>query len=150
MPDIEASVLIARSPEDVFDFLIAAENLPVWDASVIAADQVGDGPVGLGTRTKGASKIMGKRFDWVTEVTHFESPTGVTYTSIEGPMTFTVTSALEAESDGTRLTYRIHAESGLGGVFGRMADPLITKAQTRTVRANLDTLADLLVETTVR
>jgi NADPH:quinone reductase-like Zn-dependent oxidoreductase len=29
-------------------------------------------------------------------------------------------------------------------VFGRLADPIVEKAQRRTVRANLDTLAELL------
>lgn len=30
--------------------------------------------------------------------------------------------------------------------FGRLADPFIEKAQSRTVRANLETLAELLVD----
>jgi hypothetical protein len=34
----------------------------------------------------------------------------------------------------------------LGGVFGRLADPLVEKVQRRTVRANLDTLAELLTQ----
>ena len=59
-------------------------------------------------------------------------------------MQFTVSNTLEPEGDGTRFTYRVEAESGLGGVFGRLADPLVEKAQRRTVRANLDTLAELL------
>jgi hypothetical protein len=31
-------------------------------------------------------------------------------------------------------------------VFGKLADPFVQKAHTRTVRANLETLADLLAE----
>lgn len=53
---------------------------------------------------------------------------------------------IEEKPGGTKLTYRIDAESGLEGVFGRLADPFIEKARARTGRANLETLAELLVQ----
>lgn len=146
MPVIEESVFIARPPQDVFDFLIESENLPVWDVSIVKAEQIGTGPVGLGTRNRGTSRIIGKHFDWITEATDFDPPTRIIHKSVEGQIKFTVTNVLEPALGGTKLTYRIDAESGLGGVFGRLADPFIQKAQARTVRANLETLADLLVE----
>ena len=34
----------------------------------------------------------------------------------------------------------------LGDIFGKLADPIVERAQGRTVRANLETLADLLAE----
>ena len=74
MPVIEGSVFIDRPPEEVFEFLIRTENIPVWDSSVIQAEQVGDGPFGPGTRSKGTSKILGRQFDWVTENVHFDPP----------------------------------------------------------------------------
>jgi len=146
MPVIEESVFIARPPQDVFDFIVESQNLPVWDVSIVKAEQVGTGPVGLGTRNRGTSKIMGKHFDWTTETTEFKPPTKVINTSVEGKIKFTVTNVLEAAPGGTMFTYRIDAESGLGGVFGRLADPFIEKAQARTVRANLETLAELVVD----
>ena len=146
MPVIEESVFIARPPQDVFDFIVDSQNLPVWDVSIVKAEQVGTGPVGLGTRYRGTSKIMGKHFDWTTETTEFEPPTKVVNTCVEGKIKFTATNVLEPAPGGTNLTYRIDAESGLGGVFGRLADPFIEKAQARTVRANLETLAELLVQ----
>jgi len=146
MPVVEESVFIARPPQEVFDFITDPAKIPVWDASVVAAEQIGNDPVGLGTHTRGTSKIMGRQFDWITEETVFEPPTRSVLTSVEGLLTFTVTNTLEAVEGGTRLTYRIDADVGLGGVFGRLADPFIEKAQARTVRANLDTLAELLAE----
>jgi len=146
MPVIEESVFIARPPQDVFDFIVDPENLPVWDVSIVKAEQVGTGPVGLGTRNHGTSKILGRHFDWTTETTDFDPPRRIINTSVEGRITFTATNVLEAAPGGTKFTYRIDAESGLGGVFGRLADPFIEKAQARTVRANLETLAELLVD----
>lgn len=146
MPVVEESVFIARPPEEVFVFITDPAKIPIWDASVVAAEQIGSDPVGLGIRTRGTSKIMGRQFDWITEQTVFEPPTRSVLSSVEGQFTFTVSSTLEPAEGGTRLTYRIDADAGLGGVFGRLADPFIEKAQARTVRANLETLAELLAE----
>lgn len=146
MPVIEENVFIARPPQEVFNFLVKSENIPVWDSSVVHAETVGADPVTVGTRAKGTSKVVGRKFDWTTEVTEFQPPTRFVSRSVEGKLEFTVTTALESEGDGTRLNYRIDAASGLGGVFGKLADRFVEKAQARTVRANLETLAELLAE----
>jgi hypothetical protein len=119
---------------------------PIWDSSVIRAEQVGDGPVGPGTRARGTSKILGKQFDWTTENIHFEPPAKSVIRSVDGQFNFSITNILEPEGSGTRLTYLLEVESGIGGIFGKLADPLVQKTHTRTVHANLETLADLLTE----
>lgn len=144
MPVVEESVVIARAPHEVFDFLNTAENLPVWDSSVIEAEQLGAAPFGVGTRWRGVTKILGRRFGWMVEVTEFQPPTRVSSRAVEGTLRFTVTNSLQPEDAGTRFTHRVEAASGLGGIFGRLADPIVEKAHRRTVRANLDTLAELL------
>jgi len=146
MPVVEQDVFISRRPEDVFEYLDKAENLPVWDSSIMEAEQISDGPNDVGSRWRGVSKILGRRFEWVVEISEREPPRRAVSRAVEGKMQFTVSNTLEPEGDGTRFTYRVEAESGLGGVFGRLADPLVEKAQRRTVRANLDTLAELLGE----
>jgi uncharacterized membrane protein len=146
MPVVEESVFIARPPEEVFDYLSKAENLPVWDSSIVRAEQVGADPVGVGTRWRGTSKILGRRFEWTTELTEFDPPRRSSSRSVEGKLEFTVTILLEPADGGTRYTYRVDAASGLGGVFGRLADPMVERAQARTVRANLETLAELLAK----
>jgi len=146
MPVVEETVYIARPPQEVFNFLSKSENISVWDSSVVHAEPIGTEPVGLGTRAKGTSKIVGRKFDWTTEVTEFQPPSRFVSKSVEGKLDFTVSNGLAPEGDGTRLNYRIDAASGLGGVFGKLADRFVEKAQARTVRANLETLAELLAE----
>ena len=90
------------------------------------------------------SAILGRRFEWTTELTEFDRPRRSSSRSVEGKLQFTVTILLEPADGGTRFTYRVDAASGLGGVFGRLADPFVERAQARTVRANLETLAELL------
>ena len=150
MPVFEDSVFIACPLQEVFDFMVESENLAAWDSSVVKAEKVGTGPVGLGTRTRGTSKIMGKQLDWATEATEFEPPTRITYNSVAGQIHFVVTNVLEPVEGGTRLTYRVDTGSGLGGVFGRLAEPFIEIAQAKTLRANLETLAGLLLKSPQR
>lgn len=144
MPVVEESVVIAQPPEIVFDYLSKAGNLSVWDSSVVEAEQIGTDPVGVGTRSRGTSKILGRRFEWTTEVIEFDPPRRASFRSVKGNLNFSVTNVLEAVDGGTHYTYRVDAESGLGGIFGRLADPIVERAQARTVRANLGTLAEVL------
>ena len=44
---------------------------------------------------------------------------------------------------------KVEAESGLGGIFGKLSDPIVENAQRRTVRSNLGTLAELLAQETL-
>lgn len=146
VPVVEESVVIARPPQEVFDFLSNFDNVAVYDSSVTSSERVGEGPVGVGTHGRGTSKVMGRHFDWTVEVKEFDPPRRMVSKSVEGKLDFTVTFTLEPADGGTRVTQRIDAASGLGGIFGKLADPLVERAQGRTVRANLETLAEWMAE----
>lgn len=144
MPVIDETVVIARPAGEVFDFLMLAENLPRWDSSMLECVQVGSGAVTVGTRYRGASKILGRRIEWTTEVTELVPGVHATSQSVQGPLTFTVSYEVSASPAGTTLRYRLAAESGLGGAFGRAMEPIVQRAQTKVVRTNLGKLASLL------
>ena len=144
MPVIDETVVIARPAGEVLDFLALAENLPRWDSSILECVQVGTGAVTVGTRVRGASTIVGRRIEWTTEVTEFVPGARMASRSVEGPLTFTVSYEVSASPAGTTLRYRLSAQSGLGGAFGRALEPIIERAQTKVVRANLSQLATLL------
>jgi uncharacterized membrane protein len=144
MPVIDETVVIARPAGDVFDYLVLAENLPRWDSSMLECVQVGSGAVTVGTRYRGVSKILGRRIEWTTEVTQFVPGVRAASESVEGPLTFTVSYEVSASPAGTTLRYRLVAESGLGGAFGRAMEPIVQRAQAKVVRANLGKLASLL------
>ena len=91
MPVVEESVVIARPPQEVFDFVSKFQNVAVFDSSVTASEQVGDGPLGVGTRGRGTSKVMGRQFDWTVEVSEFDPPRRVVSRSVEGKLDFTIT-----------------------------------------------------------
>lgn len=144
MPTVEKSVVIARPATEVWDYLMDAENWPNWDNTVVESRQITDGSVGVGTRWQGVTRVLGKHINWTAEFTEYDAPKKSTAKSVEGPLTFTLTTLCDAEEQGTRVTHRLESESGLGGVFGRMADPIVTKAYGRSIQASLENLADLL------
>ena len=144
MPVIEETVIITRPVREVFDFLMLAENQPRWDSSMLECAQIGDGTVTVGTRYRGASKILGRRIEWVTEVVELVPGVRAVSRSVAGPLSFTVSYEVSASPAGTALRYRLAADSGLDGAFGRAMEPIVQRAQTKVVRANLGTLASLL------
>jgi uncharacterized membrane protein len=144
MPVIDQSVLIDRPAAEVFDYLVHAENLPRWDSSMIECIQLDSSPVMVGTRYRGASKVLGRRIEWTTEVIDFVPGLRSESRSIDGPLKFTVSYDVSAAPEGTRLRYRLTADAGLGGAFGRAMEPIVEKAQAKVVKANLETLVRLL------
>lgn len=144
MPVIDETVVIARPPGDVFGFLVLAENMPRWDSSVLECVQVGGGAVTVGTRYRGASLVAGRRIEWTTRVVEFVPGVRMASRSVDGPLAFTVSYDVSASPAGTILRYRLAAESGLGGAFGRAIEPIVHRAQTKVVQANLGTLASRL------
>ncbi|HEY9356023.1 MAG TPA: SRPBCC family protein [Arthrobacter sp.] len=145
MPAVEESVHIALPPREVFDFLSRFENLAVFDRFVLASGQVGDGPVGVGTRGRGTSSYMGQRSDWTIEYTEFQPPRRMVSRSVEGKRDVTVTFGFEPVDGGTRVTERIEVRSGLG-FLDKVPAPLVRLLLGWSLRGNLKALAKWLAE----
>ncbi|GAB7006326.1 hypothetical protein JCM18899A_37990 [Nocardioides sp. AN3] len=143
MPVIDETVTIPAPVPTVFAYLVEGENLPAWDSSITECTRIAaglHGDISVGTRYQGVSKIMGKRFPWTTEVVELTQDQSATSRSVEGSLTFTATYEVAAVAGGTQVRYLLRAESGLGGAFGKVMEPLVEKAQTKVVRANLQSL----------
>lgn len=145
MPAVEESVIIARPPEKVFDFLSKFENLALYDPFVRTSGQVGDGPVGLGTRGRGKSSYMGQRSDWTVEYTEFDPPRRMVSRSVEGRRDVTVTFRFQPVNGGTRVTELIEVRSGLG-FLDKLPDRLVSLVLGWSLRSNLKNLAKWLTE----
>ena len=98
MPTVEESITIDRSPEDVWAFLTATDNLPAFESQITRLAQLTDGDVGLGTRYEGATNVLGRKLEWTTEIVEFEPPTRSRTKSVEG-----------------KLPVRDHVHLGAGG-----------------------------------
>lgn len=144
MPVITENVFIPVPPEKVFDFISDPANSASYQAAVTHARLDGDGPIGVGARFSGTNQVLGRSFDWVAEVISYERPAKISIRSVESKIGFTSTYTLTPEADGTRVEYHLETRDGLGGVFGKLADSLVTKTYTHQVQTDLATLAEIL------
>ena len=145
MPVVEESILINREPKEVFDFATDYTNISVIDSSQTEdVEKLTDGPFGVGTRMRGVAKVLGRKIPWTAECTVFETPNKMRIESTDAPLAFAFDYLYDAAEGGTRATVRSETESGLGGVFGKFGDGLVTRTYAKQMRANLETLKELM------
>lgn len=141
MPRSEASIRINRRPEEVWAYVSDMDNYTVWNGAIVSADA--DGPMAEGTKVRGQIKFLGKKMDYVNEVTQFQAPTRSAYRSIDAPFAWEGGTLLEPDGDGTKITqYLETAETG--GFFGKVGDTMATKMYSRQMRSDLENLKEIL------
>jgi uncharacterized protein YndB with AHSA1/START domain len=138
---VEESVEIDKPVEEVFAYVADPENLPEWSGLAI---EVKDAPRPLreGDTFIVVAKFLGHRFETPYQRVSYEPERRYTDRATGGPVpdqdwTYT----FEEVPEGTQL---MRAVEGEPGGFFKLADPLIERAIQRQVRADLETLMDLL------
>lgn len=144
MPIVEEQVTVQVEARRVWDFLADPANLPVWDAVVQRAEQLGDGALAAGTVWRGDARLLGHQFQWTNEFAEVEAPRRRCQHG-RGALGCALTQTLEVTDDRhTVLTQRVEVAEGLGGLFGELSDPVVTRAYARLLRAGLENLRSLL------
>ncbi len=140
---VEASVEIARTPRDVFDYVSDAGRLPQWqrDVDSAAADPPGVRQVGMTGQE--VRRVPGgpRTIRWV--VTACQPDTQWATRVVEGPVRPEVTMGLTPVADGTRtrLDYAIRFE---GHGMGRLLAVLASRGTRRELPATLRHLREQL------
>jgi uncharacterized protein YndB with AHSA1/START domain len=134
------SVIIRRSPQDVFGFLSAFENVPRWNYAIVETHITSDGPVGVGA-TYRQMRSLPSRSEETFRVTEFDPHRRLAIYGDLGPFEGTLTYDLEPVDEGTRLTNT--ADLVARGLL-RMAAPIAGGRVRRAVAANLDKLKEIL------
>jgi hypothetical protein len=116
----------------------------MWQSNMIDYEQLDDGPVAKGTRYRGTTRVAGKAVGWEAEVVErSDDGTKMVLRTTGGPLDWELTYTYEQEDGGTRFTFH-HEVASLGGFFGRLTDPLVTKLYGRDVHSNLEKLGELV------
>lgn len=140
---VEASVEIARTPREVFDYVSDAGRLPRWqrDVDSAAADPPGVREVGMSGHEVRHVPGGPRTIRWV--VTSCEPGTRWATRVVEGPVRPEVTMRLTSVADGTRtrLDYAIRFE---GHGIGRLLAVLARQATRRELPATLRHLREQL------
>ena len=107
---IQGEVLIRRPVEEVFDFVADERNEPTYNANMLLAEKVTEGPIGVGTRFRATIRSGGRPVGMQIEYTAFDRPRLLASTirmaaaDFSGSLTFMPTSA------GTRLRWSWEAQ----------------------------------------
>ena len=133
----EVSVEIARTPEDVFDYLTDVSNLPAWQSGVHSASL--DGEPGVGTRILESRHMLGRELRTTLEIEGYERPRLFTLRALDSPVPFTVRHELAEHGTGTRLTVLGEGDAGMlpgfaAGIMARRAEKQFRKDFERLKR----------------
>jgi len=145
---VEESIIINRSPEEVFGFLSVRANDPVWMASVTESEWLDPAdPMRVGRRGRMVMKAMGRR-EFLDEVTVYEPGRRIAHRSVSGPMEIHTACIAEPAGNGCRATVLYEPLHLPGGVLGRVTAPLTAGVVRRTFRTDLARLKDILEKET--
>lgn len=128
----ELSVVIARSPEEVFDYLVDVSNLPLWQSGVHTARRDGD-------RIHESRHLLGRELSTTLAIDEEDRPRVFAIRALDSPVPFIVRHALEPSGDGTKLTVVGEADAGLlpgfaAGIMARRAEKQFRKDFERLKR----------------
>ncbi len=135
-------IYIERAPEEVHRFIFNPENTLLWQTNLIDYELLSDRPE-KGAIVRSTVKVAGRRLENEMEYAELDVGHRTLLRSTKAPLEFTIEQTFEPVDNGTRLIYQVEVKS-LGGFFGKLSDPLVTRIFGRDVRSNLENLKELL------
>lgn len=134
---VRASVVIARPIADVFAFVGDFRNDPQWRSEVREMRYLSDGPLGVGTRLRETSALLGWLVVTESLIPVYEPNARIDFDSVSGPFRVRGSRTVEAVADGTRLTYELEWQPAgayrlvaamVGGMYQRTVDRYLARA----------------------
>jgi carbon monoxide dehydrogenase subunit G len=128
----ELAVEIARTPEEVYDYLTDVSNLPRWQSGVHAARREG-------SQIHESRHMLGRELQTTLEIEEDERPRVFTLRAVNSPVPFTVRHELEPSGSGTLLRVTGEGEAGMlpgfaAGIMARRAEKQFRKDFERLKR----------------
>jgi uncharacterized protein YndB with AHSA1/START domain len=120
----EATVLIDRPVEEVFDFLADGTNDPKFSPRVLEIEKTTDGETGVGTVYASTVKDAGVKTKREFKITEFERPTRIRWAEISKNLVMAPEGGydLAPEGTGTRVTiYNVLEGRGPGKLLAPLA-----------------------------
>jgi uncharacterized protein YndB with AHSA1/START domain len=140
MIELEFTTHLNRPVEEVYDFVINAENLILWQSGLVKSELLTRGPLRVGTRVRQVRFMGPKKSEVKAEIIALEPNRRFTTQTITNPKA-TVDYLFEPQDGGTLMTYRFKMQtSGLMHMFESQVKDII---QTDT-NADLEKLKQIL------
>lgn len=136
MVRIAGETHIARPPQVVFD--VVADERNRYDPSILDAELLTDGPIGVGTRFRSVTGGIRQPVEMTVEITGYDRPRRLATTTRSASMDIESTLTFDPDGVGTRLRWslRFHPRGALRLLTPVLA--LIGRWQVRRVWAALE------------
>lgn len=128
---------IQANPQEVFDFMTDPDNAPKVLNDVVRSEQITNGPIGVGSRTRETRLIDNKESTLELEVVTYEPPHRYAATGTQSGVTVTYHYSLKQENEGTRVDLEAEVTSG---VMLKLILPLVVKQLQKQDGKHLQTL----------
>ena len=142
MPDVELehSITIKRSPEDVYAFVADPENATKWRVGLVEAKQVGE-EMGVGTVVKEKVEVLGRKLNAEQRITAFEPGQRRSLEVKLGPLPIELDEVYEATEEGTKLS--VTGRTQLTGVQ-KMMNRVVLGQVKKQLEKELQNIKDVL------
>ena len=105
MRSFTCSEHIARTPDQLFAYMLDFRNAARWRSLVRRIDVVGDGPIREGTQILVTMDLMGKVRQALSEIWVYDPPRRVGFRNTANNVTGQFDYMLVPEREGTRITF---------------------------------------------
>lgn len=136
MRSAEVTETIERPVNEVFAYLEDPRNELKWQSSARDREVLDDG------RIRAVEQWLGRKIEFVWEVTEHVASKRRSLKTISGPFEAKLTLSVEPTDGGTRVT--VEAGGVPGGFFGKITEPVVVKLLERDFRADLAKLKAVL------
>jgi len=147
MATSNASIEIARRPEDVYTFAVDPLNHPKWDPSAVSAQRENPA-LQVGTKTRVVHKMGPFKAPFIEEVVELDAPRAFTTRGTSGPLVGVARCTIEPLNNGQRSRVTIALDIEARGV-GNLLFPLARRHARKVLPKNLAVLKTVLDPATV-
>ena len=139
--DVIAEVVIQRPRDQVATYAMDPQYEPEWISGIRESRMLTDPPLGEGTRVHRVARFLGRRIEYILEVSEYDPEHRLAMRSVKSPFPMRVTYEFEEVGSGTRA--RIHVQGGPDGLLG-LVGPLLAMGVRRNISRDLKNLKSLL------
>jgi uncharacterized membrane protein len=139
--DITAEVSVRRPLGEVAAYMIDPAHDPEWIGGVREVRVQTPPPLAVGSRVARVASFLGRRVEYVNEVTELDPGRVLDMRSVKAPFPMRVTYSFAASDGGAATTVRNRVRGEPGGFFA-LFGPLLAPLVGRSVQRDLERLRD--------
>ena len=141
--DITAQVDVRRPLAEVAAYMVDPAHDPEWIGGVREVRLETPPPVDVGSRVARVASFLGRRVEYVNEITELDRERVLDMRSVAAPFPMRITYSFEAHDGGAATTVRNRVRGEPGGFFA-LFGPLLGRLVKRSVQRDLERLRDRL------